>query len=156
MPPLTTSPLLSPVHRITPHYVTSHHTAPRPTTPHHTKPHQTTPHHTPPQHTTQIARSTAEYLLRSGICGCFLVRESESCQGQWSLSLRFQQGVFHYRIKKDSDEKVSTCQCVLPRVSVCCKELFCQKLQRPTDLHHRGPQVRHLAPSHPPLLATAG
>lgn len=36
----------------------------------------------------KIERLTAEYLLSSGINGSFLVRESETCPNQLSISLR--------------------------------------------------------------------
>lgn len=53
-----------------------------------------------------ISRSTAEYLLSSGINGSFLVRESESSPGQRSISMRYEGRVFHYRIHEDSEGKV--------------------------------------------------
>ena len=37
----------------------------------------------------QIARTTAEYLLNSGVNGSFLVRESQSNPGEYSISTRF-------------------------------------------------------------------
>ena len=54
-----------------------------------------------------VSRNTAEYLLSSGINGSFLVRESESCPGQRSISLRYDGRVYHYRINEDSDSVVS-------------------------------------------------
>ncbi|KAI1289133.1 Tyrosine-protein kinase Abl [Halotydeus destructor] len=53
-----------------------------------------------------ISRSTAEYLLSSGINGSFLVRESESSPGQRSISLRYEGRVYHYRINDDAESKV--------------------------------------------------
>ncbi|XP_063687022.1 tyrosine-protein kinase HCK-like isoform X2 [Bolinopsis microptera] len=47
----------------------------------------------------QITRSTAEWLLRNGINGSFLVRESESTAGQYSLSVRHEGKKYHYRIQ---------------------------------------------------------
>lgn len=47
-----------------------------------------------------ISRSSAEYLLSSGINGSFLVRESESSTGQRSISLRYEGRVYHYRINE--------------------------------------------------------
>jgi hypothetical protein len=38
----------------------------------------------------QISRNAAEYNLRNGIDGSFLVRESESNPGENSISLRFE------------------------------------------------------------------
>ena len=49
-----------------------------------------------------ISRTTAEYLLSSGINGSFLVRESESSAGQRTISLRFDGHVYHYRIHVDT------------------------------------------------------
>jgi abelson tyrosine-protein kinase 1 len=49
----------------------------------------------------KIERIKAEYLLSSGINGSFLVRESETCQNQLSISLRWEGRVYHYRINCD-------------------------------------------------------
>ncbi|CAF0765416.1 unnamed protein product [Brachionus calyciflorus] len=49
----------------------------------------------------KIERVKAEYLLSSGINGSFLVRESETCQNQLSISLRYEGRVYHYRINRD-------------------------------------------------------
>ena len=51
-------------------------------------------------HATQISRNAAEYNLRNGIDGSFLVRESESNPGENSISLRFEGKVYHYRVSK--------------------------------------------------------
>ena len=48
-----------------------------------------------------ITRAEAELSLSSGINGSFLVRESESKPGQYSISLRYDGRVFHYRIHTD-------------------------------------------------------
>eukprot|EP00043_Microstomoeca_roanoka_P016410 m.167416 g.167416 ORF g.167416 m.167416 type:complete len:710 (+) comp16453_c0_seq4:310-2439(+) len=48
----------------------------------------------------RIARTTAEYLLSNGIDGSFLVRESQSSPGEYSISMRFDGKVFHYRVSK--------------------------------------------------------
>ena len=48
----------------------------------------------------KIPRSTAEYLLNSGIDGSFLVRESESNPGEHTISLRFDGRCHHYRVGK--------------------------------------------------------
>ncbi|XP_076823872.1 uncharacterized protein LOC143469883 isoform X2 [Clavelina lepadiformis] len=50
-----------------------------------------------------ISRAAAEYLLASGINGSFLVRDSESCPGQLSVSVRCNGSVYHYRINNDSN-----------------------------------------------------
>ena len=52
-----------------------------------------------------ITRAEAELSLGSGINGSFLVRESESKPGQYSISLRYDGRVFHYRIHQDSSSK---------------------------------------------------
>lgn len=49
----------------------------------------------------KIERVKAEYLLSSGINGSFLVRESETCANQLSISLRWEGRVYHYRIQRD-------------------------------------------------------
>lgn len=51
-----------------------------------------------------ISRSKAEYLLSSGINGSFLLRESESCPNQLSISLRYEGKVYHYRVYQDETE----------------------------------------------------
>ena len=48
-----------------------------------------------------ITRAEAELSLSSGINGSFLIRESESKPGQYSISLRYDGRVFHYRIHTD-------------------------------------------------------
>ena len=52
-----------------------------------------------------ITRAEAELSLSSGINGSFLVRESESKPGQFSISLRYDGRVFHYRIHFDASGK---------------------------------------------------
>nr|XP_018668848.1 tyrosine-protein kinase ABL1-like [Ciona intestinalis]XP_018668849.1 tyrosine-protein kinase ABL1-like [Ciona intestinalis] len=49
-----------------------------------------------------VSRAAAEYLLSSGINGSFLVRDSESCRGHLSVSVRFNASVYHYRINVDT------------------------------------------------------
>ena len=51
----------------------------------------------------KISRNRAEYLLSSGINGSFLIRESESIPGQYSLSVRYEGRVYHYRVNNDAD-----------------------------------------------------
>jgi abelson tyrosine-protein kinase 1 len=48
-----------------------------------------------------ITRAEAELSLGSGINGSFLIRESESKPGQYSISVRYEGRVFHYRIHSD-------------------------------------------------------
>ncbi len=52
-----------------------------------------------------VTRAEAELSLSSGINGSFLLRESESKPGQFSISLRYDGRVFHYRIHLDSSSK---------------------------------------------------
>lgn len=52
-----------------------------------------------------ITRAEAELSLGSGINGSFLLRESESKPGQFSISLRYDGRVYHYRIHIDSHSK---------------------------------------------------
>ncbi|VDM35161.1 unnamed protein product [Hydatigera taeniaeformis] len=49
-----------------------------------------------------VSRQAAEQLLRSGITGSYLVRESESAPGQLSVTVRNLGRVYHYRISRDS------------------------------------------------------
>ena len=52
---------------------------------------------------TGITRETAEERLEHGASGCFLVRESETKPGCFSLSLKYPGGVAHFSIeRKDS------------------------------------------------------
>ena len=44
-----------------------------------------------------ISRIEAQRFLESGIAGSFLVRESESIPGGYSISLRANDIVYHYR-----------------------------------------------------------
>ena len=53
-----------------------------------------------------ITKAEAELLLLSGINGSFLVRESESKPGQFSISLRYDGLTFHYRIHTDAERKL--------------------------------------------------
>lgn len=54
----------------------------------------------------KVSRSEAEYLLSSGINGSFLVRESETSLGQFSISVRHDGRVYHYRINIDQNDRV--------------------------------------------------
>eukprot|EP00053_Salpingoeca_punica_P017226 m.165293 g.165293 ORF g.165293 m.165293 type:complete len:658 (+) comp17152_c0_seq2:358-2331(+) len=49
-----------------------------------------------------ISRTSAEFLLNNGVDGTFLVRESESSPGEYSISLRCDCKVFHYRVSKSA------------------------------------------------------
>jgi abelson tyrosine-protein kinase 1 len=58
----------------------------------------------------KVSRNEAECLLSSGINGSFLVRESETSLGQFSISLRHDGRVYHYRISVEpTGERVSGC-----------------------------------------------
>ncbi len=48
-----------------------------------------------------ITRAEAELTLSSDINGSFLVRESESKRGKYSISLRYDGRVFHYQIHSE-------------------------------------------------------
>lgn len=56
-----------------------------------------------------VSRQAAEQLLRSGITGSYLVRESESSPGQLSVTVRNLGRVYHYRISRDTCGWVSRC-----------------------------------------------
>jgi abelson tyrosine-protein kinase 1 len=49
----------------------------------------------------KVSRAEAEFLLNSGINGSFLVRESETTPGAYSISLRHEERVYHYRISEN-------------------------------------------------------
>ena len=52
---------------------------------------------------TGITRETAEERLEHSASGCFLVRESETKPGCFSLSLKHPEGIVHFHIeRKDS------------------------------------------------------
>jgi abelson tyrosine-protein kinase 1 len=51
----------------------------------------------------KISRTAAEHLLTSGINGSFLIRESESNPGEYSISLRYEGKMFHYRIMREGN-----------------------------------------------------
>ncbi|KAK6014634.1 SH2 domain protein, partial [Ostertagia ostertagi] len=53
----------------------------------------------------KVSRNESEYILGSGITGSFLVRESETNVGQYSISVRHEGRVYHYRINVDADDK---------------------------------------------------
>ncbi|VDN05552.1 unnamed protein product [Thelazia callipaeda] len=55
----------------------------------------------------KISRADAEsLLLRSGNCdGAFLVRQSESSPGDFSISVRFQDSVQHFKVLRDNNGK---------------------------------------------------
>jgi growth factor receptor-binding protein 2 len=53
----------------------------------------------------KIARSKAEEILIGEKDGVYLVRESESTPGDFSLSVKFQQSVQHFKVLRDGAGK---------------------------------------------------
>uniref|UniRef100_A0A5S6QHG0 Sex muscle abnormal protein 5 n=1 Tax=Trichuris muris TaxID=70415 RepID=A0A5S6QHG0_TRIMR len=54
----------------------------------------------------RICRANAEVLLKKqSHDGAFLIRESESCPGDFSLSVKFQDGVQHFKVLRDGSGK---------------------------------------------------
>ncbi|KJE96371.1 TKL protein kinase, variant 1 [Capsaspora owczarzaki ATCC 30864] len=51
----------------------------------------------------KIGRPAAEVLLSSGINGSFLVRESESTPGEYSISVKYDGKLYHYRVTREGD-----------------------------------------------------
>ena len=90
-----------------------------------------------------VTRAEAELSLSSGINGSFLLRESESKPGQFSISLRYDGRVFHYRIHLDSSSKYY----VTPESKFeCLAELVVHHSKNPdgltTVLHYPAPNPR--------------
>ncbi|PAV72526.1 hypothetical protein WR25_25222 isoform G [Diploscapter pachys] len=54
----------------------------------------------------KVSRNESEYILGSGINGSFLVRESETSIGHFSISVRFDSRVYHYRINTDQADRL--------------------------------------------------
>ncbi|VDM57145.1 unnamed protein product [Angiostrongylus costaricensis] len=54
----------------------------------------------------KVSRSESEYILGCGINGSFLVRESETSVGQYSISVRNDGRVYHYRINFDANDRL--------------------------------------------------
>uniref|UniRef100_A0A7E4W137 Tyrosine-protein kinase n=1 Tax=Panagrellus redivivus TaxID=6233 RepID=A0A7E4W137_PANRE len=54
----------------------------------------------------KVSRNESEVLLSSGINGSFLVRESETSVGQFSISVRHDGRVYHYRINVDYNDRL--------------------------------------------------
>ena len=65
----------------------------------------------------KVSRNESEVLLSSGINGSFLVRESETSIGQFSISVRHDGRVYHYRINVDQNDRV--CLIFLSQVKFC-------------------------------------
>ncbi|KAI1708926.1 protein tyrosine kinase domain-containing protein [Ditylenchus destructor] len=105
----------------------------------------------------KVSRNEAEYLLSSGINGSFLVRESETSIGQYSISLRHDGRVYHYRINVDStsdrlyitqDAKFKTLGELVHHHSVYASGLICT-LMYPAPKKQRPPTIFSLSPTQP-------
>ncbi len=99
-----------------------------------------------------ITRAGAELSLSSGINGTFLVRESESSPGQYSISLKCDGKVFHYRINEDPH---TSKYFVLPDVKFDSLSELVEHHSKdsvgfPTCLNHPAPNLHKTGP-HSPL-----
>uniref|UniRef100_A0A915DZW2 Tyrosine-protein kinase n=1 Tax=Ditylenchus dipsaci TaxID=166011 RepID=A0A915DZW2_9BILA len=105
----------------------------------------------------KVSRNEAEYLLSSGINGSFLVRESETSFGQYSISLRHDGRVYHYRINVDptsdklyitQDAKFKMLGELVHHHSVYASGLICT-LMYPAPKKQRPPTIFSLSPTQP-------
>ncbi|VDN04108.1 unnamed protein product [Thelazia callipaeda] len=104
----------------------------------------------------KVSRSESEYLLSCGISGSFLVRESETSIGQFSISLRYDGRVYHYRISVDRNDwlyitqesKFKTLGELVHHHSVHADGLVCTLLY-PAPKKERPPMVFSLSPTQP-------
>ncbi|KHN73993.1 Tyrosine-protein kinase abl-1 [Toxocara canis] len=104
----------------------------------------------------KVSRSESEYLLSSGINGSFLVRESETSIGQFSISVRHDGRVYHYRISVDHRDwlyitqecKFKTLGELVHHHSVHADGLVCTLLY-PAPKKERPPTVFSLSPTQP-------
>ncbi|CAJ0609227.1 unnamed protein product [Cylicocyclus nassatus] len=104
----------------------------------------------------KVSRSESEYILGSGINGSFLVRESETSIGQYSISVRNDGRVYHYRINVDAndrlyitqDAKFKTLGELVHHHSVQADGLICNLLF-PAPKKERPPCVFSLSPTQP-------
>ncbi|TKR79909.1 hypothetical protein L596_014060 [Steinernema carpocapsae] len=104
----------------------------------------------------KVSRNESEYLLSSGINGSFLVRESETSYGQFSISVRHDGRVYHYRINLDSsgrlfitqESKFKTLGELIHHHSVNADGLICNLLY-PAAKKERAPTVFSLSPTQP-------
>ncbi|KAI6173722.1 Tyrosine-protein kinase [Aphelenchoides besseyi] len=102
----------------------------------------------------KLSRADAEFLLSSGINGSFLVRESETSVGHFSISVRHEGRVYHYRINADSNErlyitqdcKFNTLGELIHHHSTHLVGLICTLLY-PVQRRHRGPAAFSLSPT---------
>uniref|UniRef100_A0A915AI09 Tyrosine-protein kinase n=1 Tax=Parascaris univalens TaxID=6257 RepID=A0A915AI09_PARUN len=104
----------------------------------------------------KVSRSESEYLLSSGINGSFLVRESETSIGQFSISVRHDGRVYHYRISVDHRDwlyitqecKFKTLGELVHHHSLHADGLVCTLLY-PAPKKERPPTVFSLSPTQP-------
>uniref|UniRef100_A0A0N5AST4 Tyrosine-protein kinase n=1 Tax=Syphacia muris TaxID=451379 RepID=A0A0N5AST4_9BILA len=104
----------------------------------------------------KVSRSESEYILSSGINGSFLVRESETSIGQFSISVRHDGRVYHYRISVDhkdwlyitQESKFKTLGELVHHHSVNADGLVCTLLY-PAPKKERPPMVFSLSPTQP-------
>ncbi|CAG9533872.1 unnamed protein product [Cercopithifilaria johnstoni] len=104
----------------------------------------------------KVSRSESEYLLSSGINGSFLVRESETSIGQFSISVRHDGRVYHYRISVDRNDwlyitqesKFKTLGELVHHHSLHGDGLICTLLY-PAPKKERPPMVFSLSPTQP-------
>ncbi|WKY14214.1 hypothetical protein Q1695_000057 [Nippostrongylus brasiliensis] len=104
----------------------------------------------------KVSRSESEYILESGINGSFLVRESETSIGQFSISVRNDGRVYHYRINVDPDKKLyitqeakfNTLAELVHHHSIQADGLICNLLF-PAPKKERPPCVFSLSPTQP-------
>uniref|UniRef100_A0A915PPZ0 Tyrosine-protein kinase n=1 Tax=Setaria digitata TaxID=48799 RepID=A0A915PPZ0_9BILA len=104
----------------------------------------------------KVSRSESEYLLSSGISGSFLVRESETSIGQFSISVRHDGRVYHYRISVDRNDwlyitqesKFKTLGELVHHHSLHADGLVCTLLY-PAPKKERPPMVFSLSPTQP-------
>uniref|UniRef100_A0A0N4ZLX0 Tyrosine-protein kinase n=1 Tax=Parastrongyloides trichosuri TaxID=131310 RepID=A0A0N4ZLX0_PARTI len=102
----------------------------------------------------KISRNDSEVLLSSGINGSFLVRESESSPGQFSITVRFDTRVYHYRINVDRNNylyitpeaKFKTLSELVEHHSIEADGLICH-LQYPAAKKQKGPTIFSLSPT---------
>uniref|UniRef100_A0A0K0E3N4 Tyrosine-protein kinase n=1 Tax=Strongyloides stercoralis TaxID=6248 RepID=A0A0K0E3N4_STRER len=102
----------------------------------------------------KISRNDSEVLLSSGINGSFLVRESESSPGQFSITVRYDTRVYHYRINVDRNNylyitpeaKFKTLGELVQHHSIEADGLICH-LQYPAVKKQRGPTMFSLSPT---------
>ncbi|CAI4228791.1 unnamed protein product [Auanema sp. JU1783] len=104
----------------------------------------------------KVSRSESEYILGCGINGSFLVRESETSLGLFSISVRHDGRVFHYRINVDVQDKLfitqeakfKTLGELVHHHSVHADGLICT-LMYPAPKKNKPPCVFSLSPTQP-------